>query len=166
MTSIRMAGPTSRKSKSNASDATAHAWERAVRLLTARDRSEQEIRDRLAADKIPAAVIAATVRRLRQLRYVDDRRFAHSAAEHARRRGHGSERVRAELAAKGIGESLIDEAVLTVFTDETALARLALARRYPTDALEPAARAKAARFLLRLGFPEAVVSTVLGDEVC
>lgn len=159
-----MTGRDSRKSRSSASDAADAAWQRAVRILTVRDHSEHEIRERLAAAGASASTIDATVRRLRQLRYLDDRRFAHGAAESAARRGHGSERVRAELTAKGVAEPLVEEAVRAAFTDETELARQALARRYPTVVQAPAARAKAARFLLRQGFPEAIVSAVLGEE--
>ena len=160
-----MTGRPSRKSRSSASDAPARAWERAVRLLTVRDRSEQELRDRLTAEGTSATVINATVRRLRQHGYLDDRRFARGAAESAVRRGHGSERVRAELAAKGIGETVLEEAVQAACADETELARLVLARRYPRELRHPAERAKAARFLQRQGFPEAVVSEVLGHDL-
>ena len=161
-----MAGARRRKSRSNASEARARAWEHALRLLTVRDRSEQEIRSRLTARGTSGSVIDATLRRLRQLRYIDDRRFAHVAAESALRRGHGSQRVRAELAAKGVGESLIEEVVQQAFSDETELARQQLARRYRGALQHPAEQLKAARYLLRHGFPEAVVRSVLGDEVC
>ena len=154
----------SRKSKSSASEAASDAWQRAVRFLTVRDHSEQEIRNRLAADGTAASAINATVRRLRQLRYLDDRRVAHGAAESAVRRGHGSERVRAELAAKGIAESLVEDALQAAFADEAELARQALARRYPVPPQQPGDRGRAARFLLRQGFPEAVVRSVLGEE--
>ena len=165
MTSTRVAGP-SPKSRSNASDTAARAWECAIRLLTAHDRSEHELRSRLAAQGISASAIHATIRRLHRLHYLDDRRFARGTAESAARRGQGSERVRAQLVAKGVAETLIDEALQGAFADETQLARQALARRYPTAPTRPAEQAKAARYLLRQGFPEAVVRSVLGEEVC
>ena len=153
------------KLKSSGSDAAADAWQRAVRLLAARDRSEQELRTRLAASGATAAIIERTVRRLRDLHYLDDRRVAHGAAEQARRRGHGSERVRTELTAKGIAESIVEAALAEHFTDEIALARQALARRYPALPQSVTERAKAARFLLQRGFPEAVVLAIL-EEGC
>ena len=157
------------KSRSNASepaarDAAAQAWQRAVRLLAAHDRSEQDIRSRLAAGGASSGTIDATVRRLRELRYLDDQRFAHAVAEQAQRSGRGSEYVRATLAAKGVTESLIESAVAATFDDESALARQALARRYPDGPATAAERSKAARFLLRRGFPEAVVFAILGED--
>jgi regulatory protein len=139
-------------------------WQRAVRLLAAHDRSEQEIRNRLASFDASPGAIDATVRRLRELHFLDERRFAHGVAEQAGRGGHGSEYVRAKLAAKGVAESLIDVAVSAAFDDESALARQALARRYPDAPSSAAERSKAARFLLQRGFPEAVVFAILGED--
>src|SRR5262245_44347618 len=104
MTSKRAEGSTagSRGSKSSASD---RAWQHALRLLAARDRSEHEVRSRLAAHGDSPAVIGATVRRLRRLNYLDDARVAREAAAAAQRHGRGSKRVRAELAAKGVAEA-------------------------------------------------------------
>jgi regulatory protein len=141
------------------------AWDRAIRLLAARDRSEQEIRSRLAAAGEPATSIAATVHRLRQRRYLDDRRFALGLAEQANRRGYGSEYVRAQLQHKGVADQVIEQALHANFADEVELARRALTRRFPEEPRQPAERAKAVRFLLRRGFPEAVVFAIL-DEAC
>jgi len=117
----------------------------------------------LAALEIAPSVIEATVRRLHELSYLDDRRFAHSAAEQAAQRGHGSDYVRAQLTAKGVAEALIEEGIVAAFDDETHLARTVLARRYPQEPQQPAERAKAARFLHQRGFPEAVVLAILGE---
>jgi len=125
----------------------------------------EEIRIRLTAAGVAPSVIRATVARLHRLHYVDDRRFAQSAAEQAARRGHGSAYARAQLAAKGVADALIDEALSAPFADELELARAVLARRYATLPERPAERAKAARFLLRRGFPESVVFAIL-DEPC
>jgi regulatory protein len=147
----------------SAPDPAAWAWDRAVRLLARHDRSEFEIRSRLAVLDISSAVIDATLRRLRELRYVDDRRFAGAAAEQAVQRGRGSEYVRAQLTMKGVAEPLIDDSVAAAFADETHLARQVLARRYPSAPQRPAERAKAARFLQQRGFPEALVLAILGE---
>jgi len=131
--------------------------------LAAHDRSEQEIRRRLSMRGASTTLIDATITRLQHLGYLDDRRFAHGAAEQAVRHGHGSERVRAKLTAQGVAAELIDAAIAAAFDDETALARQALARQYPTAPQQPAERAKAARFLLRRGFPEAIVLAIVGE---
>jgi regulatory protein len=134
-----------------------------VRLLAARDRSEQEIRERLAASGAGADVIDHTIARLRDLRYLDERRFALGVAERAWESGHGSEYVRAHLTTRGVPEALIDEALTGAFGDEQQLARRVLARRHPGALRHPADRAKAARYLAQRGFPEAVVLAILGE---
>jgi regulatory protein len=107
----------------------------------------------------------ATLRRLRRYGYVDDQRFALSAAEQARHRGYGSEYVRAQLEHKGVADQVIERAVRAHFDHEAELAERALARHFPERPQQPAERAKAARFLLRRGFPESVVFAIL-DEAC
>jgi regulatory protein len=154
-----------RKPGSNASEAADRAWEHAVRLLAGHDRSEQELRKHLAAAGESEATITATLRRLRQRRYVDDQRFALATAERALRRGYGSEYLRARLEQYGIPEPLIDKTVHALYADEMAVARQVLGRRFPEEPRRAAERAKAARFLLRRGFPEAVVFAIL-DEAC
>src|SRR5262249_26287929 len=139
------------------------AWQRAVRLLAQRDRSTAEIRARLEAAGHRPTIIAATIARLHELRYLSDERFAETAAARAAQRGHGSERVRAELAAKGVAESVIAVGIAAAFAAEPALAHVVLSRRFPTLPATAPERAKAARFLLQRGFPEAVVLAILGE---
>ena len=112
----------------------------------------------------PSGAIDATVRRLYELHYLDDQRFAHTVAEQAQRSGRGSEYVRAALLAKGVSEPLVEAALAAAFDDESAAARQALAQRHPDAPSSPAERSKAARFLLRRGFPEAVVFAILGED--
>jgi regulatory protein len=157
--------PRSRSSVSSnaARDPAAAAWERAVRLLVRHDRSEFEIRGRLAAQEVAPAIVDATIRRLHELDYLDDRRFATTVAEQAWQRGHGSEYVRAQLTMKGVAEPLIEASIAAIFHDETGLARQVLERRYASVPERPAERAKAARFLHQRGFPETVVLAILGE---
>ncbi len=122
------------------------------------------MRERLGALGLSATIVSATIARLRELRYLDDQRFAREMAEQAVRRGRGSEYVRAQLGTKGIAEPLIDDAIGAAFLDEPDLARRLLARHYPSLPDDRRARAKAARFLLRRGFPEALVFAILGED--
>ncbi|HVM97155.1 MAG TPA: regulatory protein RecX [Candidatus Acidoferrales bacterium] len=149
-----------RRSRSNASET---AWTLAVRWLAARDRSSAEVHRRLEAAGVESTLVEATLQRLRNLGYVDDTRFASSYAEMAARRGHGSERVRSELEARGVNREAVEAAIGNSFENERELAQRALARHQtkpPTTANE---RARAARFLLNRGFPEAVVLAIIGE---
>ena len=148
------------KSKSNASDA---AWQRAVRWLTVHDRSAHELRVRLTDLGETPAVIDQVLQRLQHLGYLNDERFAQSAAERGAQRGHGSERVHAELTGKGVAVALVDAAIAAAFADERALAQRTLARKFPHAPRTAKERAKAAHFLLNRGFPEAIVLAILGE---
>jgi len=107
--------------------------------------------------------IEAILQRLHRHRYLDDSRFAEGMARRALRRGHGSRRLRVDLAGKGVAKSVIDLTVARTFADEAELARRALARRYTTLPSDAATRARAARFLLQRGFPQRIVLAILKE---
>ncbi|MBP1684732.1 MAG: recombination regulator RecX [Deltaproteobacteria bacterium] len=134
-----------------------------MRVLAVRDRSEHEMRSRLAAGGASPATITAIVRRLRQRGYLDDQRLARSAAERAARRGYGSEYLRASLEQQGVADGVIAAALRAAYDDEAAVARQTLERRFGAEPCTPAERGRAARFLARRGFPEAVVFAILGE---
>lgn len=130
-----------------------------MRLLAARDRSEHELRVRLAA--APPDVIAAVIERLHHFGYLDEVRFARGLAERLVRRGYGSERARLEMAEHRLAHELIEDAVAAMAAGDAERAREFLARRYPGKQATPAARARAARFLLARGYPDEVVHDVV-----
>ena len=165
-----MAGsnPRNRASRSSASEPPADAetavWQRALRLLAARERSGAELAARLRGAGGTDVAVEAALARLRALGYLDDGRVAQDAAAQAARRGRGSLYARAKLAARGVDPALIDTAIRDHFADEAALAGSVLARRYEARTpLSPADRARAGRFLLQRGFPRAVVLAILGE---
>ncbi|MBI3784949.1 MAG: regulatory protein RecX [Deltaproteobacteria bacterium] len=134
-----------------------------MRTLAARDRSATEVRRRLEGCGTDAVAVEATLRRLRDLGYLNDERFAATYAEAAARKGHGSERVRAELEQRDVDASITERAIAAAFADECELAERALKRQHKTLPTTAAERAKAARFLLGRGFPEAVVLAIIGQ---
>jgi len=133
-------------------------------LLTAGDRSEHEIRTRLAARGHEAEDVDDTVQRLQRAGYLDDARVAEGVAAVGARRGYGSLRVRAQLRGRGIDAALISAAIQTSFADEPSLARQLLNKRYPSKPSTPAERGKAARFLAQRGFPAAIVMALVGED--
>lgn len=92
-----------------AEDAPYRARERALRLLGLRDRSRREIAGRLRLAGFGPAVVGETVEWLADLGYLDDRRFAAAYVAEKQRSGWGARRIRAELAAKGVERSVVDE---------------------------------------------------------
>jgi SOS response regulatory protein OraA/RecX len=104
-----------------------------------------------------AATAAAAVARCRELGWVGDAAFAHERARSLRARGAGSLRIEADLLGRGLPETLVGEAVDASRGGEPehAWARRALGARYDRD--------RAWRFLAARGFPEDVITDVLGE---
>jgi len=93
------------------------ARERALRFLALRDRSCQELRFRLQQAGFPVDVADETVAWLVDLGYLNDARFAASYVAEKARGGWGDRRIAAELAQKGVGRKVVDEALSKETTD-------------------------------------------------
>jgi regulatory protein len=141
-------------------DAPYRARERALRFLGARDRSEKEVEMRLRHAGFDAAVIGVTLGWLRDLGYVDDRRFAAAYSAEKRRTGLGPRRIRAELAGKGIERPIVDEVLEladggsdAVEAGSDALEQLVRRRFASQFGIDPdAAERRLAGFLARRGY--------------
>lgn len=129
--------------------------ERALRLLTYRDRTGRELAERLVADGYPEETVDSTVGELRRSGLVDDARFAESLARSLIARGYGRIRLRRELEAHGVDSGLTASVLAESLTEED---ELGSARRIASAlAARPAADpSKIAARLARKGFPSAV----------
>ena len=141
------------------------AYVTGLRLLSARELSEAQLRTRLARRGYPDEAIDDAVTRLRESRALDDRRVAEAAARlesTGRLRGRG--RVLQKLRSLGLDRETADAAVKAVFeeVDEQALLDRAIARRLrgrDAAGLDRPAAMKIAAALARQGFaPGAVLS--------
>jgi len=120
-------------------DNVSKAYNRALDYLSNQLRTEKEVHDKLVTLEIPEPTIDATFKKLRELHLLDD---AHYAASYVRTMMHtgdkGSRVIRQHLRQKGVGEKLIDDALL-LYTPEdrltvgTAVAQK-LAKRYHRQA--------------------------------
>jgi regulatory protein len=133
--------------------ARADAMSSALRLLSYRPRSESELRQRLVRRGAPAEVIEATLRRLGELKLVDDEAFARGWAESRDRSSpRGRRLLKHELLAKGVGADTAREAVSGV-DEEDAAARAAARRLTALRGLTyEQFRRRLGDFLLRRGF--------------
>ena len=106
------------------------AKKRAIRLLTSRDRTEYELRERLSAEYEPY-IVEEVLAYLREMGYVDDARYARNFVEHCNRlRPTGNVGLRHQLTAKGIPASIVDQ-VLNSEEVELELAKGLLLQRAP-----------------------------------
>ncbi len=144
------------------------AYEAAVVLLTARDRTRSNLRRVLMARGFAEADLEVALDRLTQHGYLDDRRFASTwARSRLRVKPMGPLRLRQELIAKGVEEHLVREVLKDLYDEgeEEAAARRAMASRASTLRHLPAASrtGRLTRFLQRRGFSTHVILRLLRE---
>jgi len=111
------------------------AKERALRLLTYRERSAAELLNRLRDDGYSQATSQTVTERMIELGLVDDARFARMWARSRALSGMGRQRITRELASKGVSPELVADALSEALEDEEldrALGSLR-SRPVPTD---------------------------------
>jgi regulatory protein len=139
------------------------AYTTALTLLSRRELSAKQLRDRLLRRQFPAEDVDAIVERLRTDRTLDDRRVALAAARMAASiKGRGRRRVLRYVQQMGVSSDIAAAAVTEVFgeVDEAALLDRAIAKRLkdtPVAALDARGKARLVRQLVTQGFEPAAV---------
>ncbi len=152
----------------NPRSSTLSPLEYAYRLLAQRDYSEQAISAKLLAKGFTEDAVIRTVTRLKEQNYLNDSRLAADQSERLHAQGFGPEGIKAKLAQKGFSSQTIDH-ILTANAsmedrDDRASARKLLASRFSADTLQqPRTYARAFRLLLRRGYSQEVVESVMGN---
>lgn len=141
---------------------------KALRLLTMRARTEEELKDRLLRSGFAGNVVASALARLKELGYLNDMQFARDwALERVELKGYGRALIRFELIKKGIKPSLVDEVLEEVFStvDEFELARHVAAERSKAyRGLDPATgRRRLISYLARRGFEFPTIEKVTSE---
>ncbi len=138
----------------------------AYRLLARRAHSEHALTEKMLAKGFTAGAVSRAVARLKEQGYLNDARLAEDQVEQLRKRGFGSARIRQTLMKQGIEETNIEVALVPKEqSEELADARRFLASRFSADALkQPQTYARAARLLLRRGYDQEVVESLLGEQ--
>lgn len=137
---------------------------RALRLLAGREHSRAELERKLAIHEKNPGELAQALDDLQAKGFINEARVVQSVV-HRRAERLGTQRVRAELQAKGLPAELVAEAVNTLRTTEATRAREVWRRKFGQAASEPRERAKQMRFLAARGFSaEAIRRVVQGAE--
>jgi regulatory protein len=125
----------------------------AMRLLSRREHSTEELKRKLAAKGHPEASIATVLGELGEKKLVSDERFTTNYVHHHARRGQGPVRIRAELRQQGVADSQIKQEIAAGEQDWNSLATEVRRRKFGVEPPKTAAeRAKQARFLQYRGF--------------
>ena len=142
----------------NEAEARRHCLESALRLLSYRQRSEAELRDRLLRKRVPPEFVRDTIERLRSAGLLDDQEFARNWVESHNQRAPRSRRLAAaELRARGVARGVVEGVTATI--DERDAAYRAAERRAQSLAAKPYIefRQRIGGLLLRRGFDYEVV---------
>jgi regulatory protein len=141
------------------------ARERAVRLITAKERSHAGLVQRLVDDGFSGSVAEDTVSDMARIGLVDDERFANALARTlARARGAGRARITRELQMAGIDDDLASSALEDALDPDQE--RVAAARLAASAATRPGATVdRIAARLVRRGYRSAVALSAAREAV-
>ena len=143
-------------------DEVEQAYERALKLLASRPRSEAEVRRKLRDHEVPETAMEEVLARLRRAGLVDDQAFAHFWVENrATFRPRSKRALQAELKRKGVPRETLNKA-LAAADDADSAYRVASQRARRMKALpHPEFRRKLGEFLARRGFDYELIGPVV-----
>jgi regulatory protein len=138
----------------------------ALRLLSRREHTTAELRQKLLDREFSAEDVDATIEGLTADRLLDDRRTASAHLRTASKiKGRGRLRIQQELQARGVDRALVREVLadLPAADETTAIAEFLGRRRVPLQ-LNMADRRRLFQQLLRRGFSSDVIAKALKDR--
>ena len=128
--------------------------EQALKLISFKDRTEKELRDRLEEKECTEDEIEETIEFLKNYGYIDDARYARRfAADSIKLRNHGPGRIRTELLRKGIDRDTIEIVLEEMETDPREQLEAAMERRFSSaDLGNPKERNRIFGYFARRGY--------------
>ncbi len=143
-------------------EAEQRAFDRALRFLSYRPRSTEEVRRNLATHKAPDSLIAPVLARLQRLGYLDDLGFARFWLENrARFKPMGPRALGYELRAKGVADDIIETLLADIEVDDAAYRAASGQARRNRRTTRPAFRRKLSGMLRRRGFEADTIRDVV-----
>lgn len=152
-------------------------YDRTLRFLSYRPRSEKEIVDFLKKKKVEASIISKILARLKQLNFINDEEFTKWWVEQRTRfRPRGIRVIKMELRQKGVNPELIEKIISSdpaspagrqfLISNKEAAKKLIKKRmtrlaRLPKEQIYK----KLTEFLLRRGFDWETVKNIVDEEL-
>jgi len=138
----------------------------ALRLLDYRERSKQEIRDKMREKGYGQRLIEEVLQYLEAHKFINEKRFACVWGESRIRKGYGKRRTYLELKQKGLDTDLIDEVLDKLYSsiDEVEIAFNLIKKRKSLlgDSRKSSTR-RIYEFLKRRGFSFEVIDKVITE---
>ena len=143
------------------------AKEYVLKFLEYRERSEQEIRKRMAKKEYDERLIKETIEFLKNHNLLNDRRFARMWTESRLRRSYGRWKVQADLNEKGIDREIIEEVLRESYSKvaEIQIALDLIQKKWPFLKEENnASLRRVSDFLKRRGFSFEVIAEAIRQQ--
>lgn len=138
----------------------------AIRLLSRREHSADELKRKLKAKGIDLTLIEEIIQELAQENLQSDERFAESYQRSRRGSGYGPVRIQQELKQRGISDEIIAAVVIEDDSTWAESAKQVRDKRFGTSLPGSAAdRAKQMRFLQYRGFTHQQLKYALSNDV-
>lgn len=144
-------------------------YDKALRFLSYRPRSEKEVRDKLLKIKVPEELIDKIIKKLKDYKFLDDLEFAKMFARERSFLKHKPARViKFELKQKGIAQDLIEEVLASSKEEEKDLEKAKeiiqkkIVRYKDLDSFK--IKEKLSRFLASRGFDYDTIKKAI-DEI-
>lgn len=141
------------------------ATKRAMHLLEQQERTEKQLRDKLAQNGYPEQCISQAIDYVKSYHYVDDYRYATVYIRYHQEK-ESRQKLTQKLMTRGISREVIQQALEEEFVaDECAqIKELLKKRRYDPDNADESTRRKTAQFLMRKGFKSRDIFRVMRME--
>ena len=141
------------------------AKDQAVKFLSAYDRSEKELSDKLFNKGYDGEEVSEAIAFCREYGYLNDERFAerfyHDAVELKKL---GSARIKAELKQKGIDEEIIGKLDFDEDNERTLLKEEISRRFKDADFTDKKVKNRVFGYFLRRGFKAGAIIRAMGDD--
>lgn len=141
----------------------------AVRLLSRRNHTEHELRQKLRQRGFESEIIARVISECKRFNYINDEETARIYLRELRSKGRGIRGIRFEMKKKGIRDDIIDTALDENHSaaDELESAAKAFQKKFISLNREKDIRKKREkifRFLLLRGFSASVIAEIMEKE--
>lgn len=141
--------------------ASRQAYAQALRFLTLRAHSADELYKKLIKKHAPASAHFA-VERCRELGFIDDKDFAQRyASELAERKHYGASRIRNELLSKGLDREIVEEAIAALEVDYAKSIIDIVEKKYYNCLADEKGKRRMIAGLIRLGYSYGDIKSAL-----